>query len=596
MKTFHTRFIKALLYILWLLFATPVKGQVLDSEMPIVGRAWAKVTDTQSDSVQRVYNDYLVSFLHNNHFRTAIAAHDSSISTWYDTAAISLRLQEVHQTPLKMQDFVYFDPLECFQYPLKVSLTKTRRPIRETLCCHRIWYYRSIKPSIVNHSVPTPIPYALRFYLDTAHIAAVPGQTRLYIGAEADLLPEPFLKPFYFSKYLVSNAEYREFVNYVKDSIARTLLYTAGMKQYGRIIPGMDEQGDETRMLMLDYSPFIFWGNEQVESLLAVMYLPENERYFRRKQIDSRILIYRSPTIASPTGTLSVYPDTSAWIRDFDESFFLPYERTYFWHPAYDHYPVVGVSYWQALAYLDWKTKMYQKELDKQGIRLRVVCDLPTEAEWDMVATAECVRGKPELYPSHYHELSDQSWITSLQLIRDKDEQIDSTAVTLWLIQQHPNLLTETFEGPSRTLVFRDRDDTCFCQPTGKDKKQKKDKKHPGLLMQPDPNGIFHMGSNVSVWLKDSYAEQWLPVFTKRQEMLCGFDSPEMDLLAQLEQYYNTLNHTNGRLVRGANWYDRRYFSLYGKNITGMQAKRFEAPENAHPTLGFRYVMRFESY
>ena len=104
------------------------------------------------------------------------------------------------------------------------------------------------------------------------------------------------------------------------------------------------------------------------------------------------------------------------------------------------------------------------------------------------------------------------------------------------------------------------------------------------------------MGSNASEWLKDSYQEQWLPVFIKRQEMLSNFTDPEMVLLSQIELYYNNMNDSDGRLVRGANWHDRRYFSLYGKNISGMQAKKFISPSRAFSTLGFRYVVRFEAY
>jgi formylglycine-generating enzyme required for sulfatase activity len=579
-----------LLSVLWLLVSLPLQTQVFQESSPVQLRA--KISRYPAKSV---VNDNLTEFHHNNHFRTAVSKYSPvTKSIWYDTAVISSILKEEVQTPLKMPDFVYFDPLEYFQHPEKEYLTKTRRPIREVMCFHRIRYVRSFKPQIVKHSIPAPIPYALRFYLDTAHITAVPGQTRLYLSDEANLLPEPFLKPFYFRKYLVSNAEYREFVNYVKDSIARTILFEAGLKQYGRMVTHLDAQGKETQMLLLDYAPPIYWNDEKTDTLLAVMYVPEHERYYQRKQINSAILKYESPTYYQPLSPLNIYPDTSVWMRDFPESFMEPWTKNYFWHPAYDHYPVVGVSYWQALAYLDWKTRQLQQDLDRKGMGIRVVCDLPTEAEWEMVATADHVDRKPALYPLHYDELADQSWMTSLQLTFDWVEQIDSTDQTLWLIHQRPNLLNKAFEGPSRTSVWRSLDESVVTHPTGQYAKKRVWKKSRSPLYPPDPNGIFHMGSNVSEWLKDTYAEQWLPVFTRRQEMLSSFTDPEMVLLAQLEQYYNTLNDTNGRLVRGANWHDRRYFSLYGKNISGMQAKRFVSPDKAHPTLGFRYVMRFE--
>ena len=592
MKTNLTRKTGAIFCTLLLLLINfTLQSQVIEAA-PVHLRAWAKTPEMSPHPVPSVVNDSIGYFLHNNHFRTVVERDNNTGRgvLWYDTSEIRSRIEKEVMAPFKLPDFVYFDPLECFQKPDKGFITKNKRSRKE------LGRYRRLTDRYNRQTHQVPIPYALRFYLDTSRITSVPGQTHLYLEAEADLLPEPFLKPFYFRKYQVSNAEYREFVNYVKDSIARTILFEAGMSQYGRIEKRTDADGNEIRMLLLDYAPKISWNMEEIDSILEVMYLPEEERYYRRKEINSKILVYRSQTLSTPDNTLAIYPDTSAWIRDFPVASMEPFTRNYFWHYVYDNYPVVGVNYWQALAYLDWKTRMVQQELDRRGIRLKVVCDLPTEAEWDMVATAGSVDGKPELYPRHYQELADQSWITSLQLSDDRIERIDSTDRTLWEIHHRPNLLTEALEGPSRTRTFRNADEFYYTHQTGiADKTGKKGNRKSPIFL-PDPNDIYGMGSNASEWLKDTYNEQWLPVFTLRQEMLSSFTDPEMVLLAQLEQYYNGLNDTNGHLVRGANWFDRRYFSLYGKNITGMQAKRFVAPDKTHSTLGFRYVMRFEEY
>jgi sulfatase modifying factor 1 len=42
---------------------------------------------------------------------------------------------------------------------------------------------------------------------------------------------------------------------------------------------------------------------------------------------------------------INVYPDTSCWVHDFTYSFNEPMTENYFWHPAYDDYPVVGVTW-----------------------------------------------------------------------------------------------------------------------------------------------------------------------------------------------------------------------------------------------------------
>lgn len=58
-----------------------------------------------------------------------------------------------------------------------------------------------------------------------------------------------------------------------------------------------------------------------------------------------------------------VLPDTTCWTTDFMFSYNEPLANLYFWHPAYDNYPVVGVSYYQALAYCQWKTDRLNEQI-----------------------------------------------------------------------------------------------------------------------------------------------------------------------------------------------------------------------------------------
>ncbi|MFT7611775.1 MAG: sulfatase activating formylglycine-generating enzyme [Parvicellaceae bacterium] len=80
---------------------------------------------------------------------------------------------------------------------------------------------------------------------------------------------------------------------------------------------------------------------------------------------------------------LLINPDTTAWMQDFQYSYNEPMERLYGWHPAYNEYPVVGVSHNQALAYCNW----YQEQLSLNGLD-GVIVRLPTEMEWEFAATA----------------------------------------------------------------------------------------------------------------------------------------------------------------------------------------------------------------
>ena len=103
-------------------------------------------------------------------------------------------------------------------------------------------------------------------------------------------------------------------------------------------------------------------------------------------------------------------PDSLVWNRVFGEPFVLVYFR----HPAYNNYPVVGVSYEQALAYAKWRTdKVNEKilidrgvlkstpmhgkpnkaeeELSKIALKNAALVEyrLPTPQEWEQIASSE---------------------------------------------------------------------------------------------------------------------------------------------------------------------------------------------------------------
>ncbi len=81
-------------------------------------------------------------------------------------------------------------------------------------------------------------------------------------------------------------------------------------------------------------------------------------------------------------------PDTSVW-NEVNSLLTSKYLR----HPLYKNYPVVGVSYEQATAFCKWRT-----ERVKAFYRLRykeewnIEYRLPTEQEWEMMATWESYR------------------------------------------------------------------------------------------------------------------------------------------------------------------------------------------------------------
>ena len=188
---------------------------------------------------------------------------------------------------------------------------------------------------------------------------------------------------FFMDDTEITNNEYRQFVYWVRDSIAHTIMGDEYEDIYGNYRLEWE--------LPLDY---------QSEDLDEMYYEGDMKLYDTERAMDTRQLNYTYKWVDwqkaahSPDAirssllneeTVNVYPDTLVWIRDFSYSYNEPFARNYFWHPAFDDYPVVGVNWDQANAFCHWRTKlwdMYKGSAEPNTEDFR----LPTESEWEWAA------------------------------------------------------------------------------------------------------------------------------------------------------------------------------------------------------------------
>ena len=246
----------------------------------------------------------------------------------------------------------------------------------------------------------------------------------------------------------ITNSEYRQFVNYVRDSIIRERLADpnyGGDESYKieedkngdpvkphlnwkKSLPRKPNE-DELRAIesvytinpvtgekMLDASQMNYRYevydyteaalrrnrlNPRERNLNTDVAVDDNEKVYISKDtayIDDEGRIVRQTIereLSGPwdflnTYIINIYPDTTCWVNDFPNADNETYMRNYFSNAAYNDYPVVGVTWEQANAFCAWRTEFLLKGL---GPAARYVqrYRLPTEAEWEYAA-----RGKDQ--------------------------------------------------------------------------------------------------------------------------------------------------------------------------------------------------------
>ena len=343
---------------------------------------------------------------------------------------------------------------------------------------------------------------------------------------------------FWMDRTEVTNQQYRKFVKYVSDSLKYLAVYAGGVNQAEDTV-----KVDWNRALRINSN-----SKAVIEKLNELLLSPDN-RIQGKVEIDPTKLIYRysyvdlraaartSKGLEQPLSnflvsqTEAVYPDSLVWMRDFSYSYNEPFTRLYFSHPSYNQYPVVGITWKQAIAFCHWRTNnsnFYLDKGNKKDEKIDGIYRLPTEAEWEYAARGNSKTNNMYPWGSPYTRTKEGRLLANFK--------------------------------PGRGNYF------------GSDTKN--DNIYTSKVQSYPENGykLFDMAGNVAEWTSSVYYEGG--------NNFIGDFSPDLQYNAKEEDPISMKR----KVVRGGSWKDIAY------NIQ-VSTRNYEYQDTAKSYIGFRCVL-----
>lgn len=338
------------------------------------------------------------------------------------------------------------------------------------------------------------------------------------------------ISSFFMDETEITNNEYRQFVAAVSDSIARRILGEAGAEGF---LIEEDQYGEPLDPPVLNYKKKIDYSDPEIRQYLidGGFYLVDinhrrvvdvskmnYEYYFidytqaslKENGVDAKNEHRGTSFAVRPKGLnnrssqiqreyVNIYPDTLCWVHDFAYSMNEDYTRNYFSSPAYDNYPVVGVSWRQARAFCVWRSNMLNNYLE--GINYSTLNDfrLPTESEWEFAA-----RGG----------IQAQSYPWGGPYVRNPNG--------CFLANYEPLKGAYDDDGGVKTLMVGH--------------------------YAPNDYGLYDMAGNVSEWCLDAFNESTY-IVANAQTPYYNYNAKDDDPLLMKR-----------KVIRGGSWKDQKYF------------------------------------
>lgn len=423
-------------------------------------------------------------------------------------------------------------------------------------------------------------PYGMVFVKRGSFIMGANDQSA--IGSLSDKSINVTVDAFWMDATEITNNEYKQFVYWVRDSIAMRMLINSNALGYQKLTTYNNHENpldnlspEELAKVPLNWKAKIPWSSKDdtVKAVLGRFYFFSENAIGRSNQMNPTILTYKYEWInydqaalpgnkynvatgAYPknakvrvdtsyvdengvivnrtierklvnrkdlisTRIVNVYPDTVMWLRDFQYAYNDPKMKMYFSHPGFAQYPVVGVTWEQAQAFCNWRTQLYNTTHKVGGQDYR----LPTEAEWEYAARGGKQLG---LYPWGGNYLRDNNGCFLANFKPMRGSYTDDTGATTMKVGS----------------------------------------------FAPNDYGLYDMAGNVAEWTSSAYVSS---TNTMVADMNPNFQ-------------YNAKNDDadvlKRKVIKGGSWKDIAYYLQCG-------VRTYEYQYESRPYVGFRCVRSF---
>jgi len=333
------------------------------------------------------------------------------------------------------------------------------------------------------------------------------------------------------------------------------------------------------RTVLGSYEEDVFNTRDNIERAVTVasFYMDETEvanihwlEYLYYVKLDSSREFYES-----------ALPDTTVWAKDL--AYNDPYVDHYLRYPGFRYFPVVGVTWKQAVDYCEWRTAVVNLKLaedagleeipaESPGVRIPLETGvvlpnyrLPSEAEWEYAAQAligtqwlDENQTHKRLYPWDGHALRNPYGKKMGYFLANFKRGRGDYAGIAGKLNDGAMITNYIYEYP------------------------------------PNDFGLYNMAGNVNEWVFDVYRplsfqdmEDLNPV-RRSEEDLVGrsISDPNFDDPAIGYDYigFNSLISDKTRVYKGGSWKDVAYWLSPG-------TRRFLDQDSATATIGFRCAM-----